>query len=58
MFKPLSVNPIKWSNTLKQFDGKLPENCLSVLTILWGWLLKGQNINKKNGNLREYTINH
>ena len=27
---PLSVNPTKWSNTLKQFVGKLPTNCLSV----------------------------
>ena len=27
---PLSANPTKWSNTLKQFVGKLPPNCLSV----------------------------
>ena len=27
---PLSVNPTKWSNTLKQFVGNLPANCLSV----------------------------
>ena len=27
---PLSVNPTKWSNTLKQVVGKLPTNCLSV----------------------------
>ena len=26
----LSANPTKWSNTLKQFVGKLPTNCLSV----------------------------
>ena len=25
-----SVNPTKWSNTLEQFVGKLPKNCLSV----------------------------
>ena len=25
---PLSANPTKWSNTLKQFAGKLPTNCL------------------------------
>ena len=32
----LSVNPTKWSNTLKQFVGKLPMNCLSVFDhILW-----------------------
>ena len=28
-FDPLSANPTKWSNTLKQFVGKLPANCLS-----------------------------
>ena len=27
---PLSGNPIKWSNTLKQFVAKLSTNCLSV----------------------------
>ena len=27
---PLSDNPTKWSNTLKQFVGNLPTNCLSV----------------------------
>ena len=27
---PLSANPTKWPNTLKQFVGKLPANCLSV----------------------------
>ena len=27
---PLSANPTKWSNTLKQFVGNLPANCLSV----------------------------
>ena len=27
---PLSANPTKWSNTLKQFAGKFPTNCLSV----------------------------
>ena len=26
----LNANPAKWSNTLKQFVGKLPTNCLSV----------------------------
>ena len=30
VINPLSANPIKWSNTLKQFVGKLPTNCLSV----------------------------
>ena len=27
---PLSANPKKWSNTLKQFVGNSPTNCLSV----------------------------
>ena len=30
LFNPLSATPTKWSNTLKQFVGKLPANCLSV----------------------------
>ena len=40
LFKPLSSNPTKWSNTLKQFVSYLPMNCL-CLTILWGWRLQG-----------------
>ena len=31
-FNPLSANPTKWSNTLKQFVGKTQTNCLNVLT--------------------------
>ena len=27
---PLKTNPVKWSNTLKQFVGNLSTNCLSV----------------------------
>ena len=30
LLNPLIANPTKWSNTLKQFVGKLPTNCLSV----------------------------
>ena len=30
VFNPLSANPTKWSNTLKQFVGNLPTNYLSV----------------------------
>ena len=30
LVNPLSANPPKWSNTLKQFVVKLPTNCLSV----------------------------
>ena len=37
----LSVNPTKWSNTLKQSVGNLPTNCLSVFDNFVGWALKG-----------------
>ena len=37
-FNPLSANPTKWSNTLKQF---LSNSRRVWLTILWGWRLKG-----------------
>ena len=40
-FNPLSANPTKWSNTLKQFVGKLPPNCLSVFVHFVGLALKG-----------------
>ena len=36
----LSVNPTKWSNTLKEFVGKLPTNCLSVFDHFVGLALK------------------
>ena len=29
-FNPLNANAAKWSNTLKQFVGNFPTNCLSV----------------------------
>ena len=38
---PLSANPIKWPNTLKQFVGKLPTNCLSVFDHFVKFALKG-----------------
>ena len=40
-FNHLSVNFTKWSNTLKQFVGKLPKNCLSVFDHFVGLALKG-----------------
>ena len=40
-FKPLSVNPTKWSTTLKQLVGKLQANCLSVFDHFVGLALKG-----------------
>ena len=38
---PLSANPTKWSNTLKQFFGKFPTNCLSVFDHFAGLAFKG-----------------
>ena len=37
---PLSANPTKWSNTLKQFVGNLPPNCLSSYDHFVGFALK------------------
>ena len=39
--KPLGAKFIKWSNTLKQFVGKVPANCLSVFDHFMGLALKG-----------------
>ena len=39
-FNPLSTNITKWPNTLKQFVGKLPTNCLSVFDHFVGLVLK------------------
>ena len=38
---PLSANPTKRPNTLKQFVGKLPANCLSVFGHFVNLALKG-----------------
>ena len=38
---PLGANPTNWSNTLKQFVGKLATNCLSVFDHFVGLVLKG-----------------
>ena len=40
-FNPLSAKLTKWPNTLKQFVGKLPTNCLSVFGHFVGLALKG-----------------
>ena len=37
----LSANPTKWSNTLKQFVGNLPTNCLSVFDHFMNLALNG-----------------
>ena len=47
LFDPLSASFKKWSNTLTQFDGKLPTNCLSVFDHFEGLALKeltGRNL--------------
>ena len=41
---PLSANFTKWSNTLKQFFGKLLANCLSVFDHFVGLALKGLTV--------------
>ena len=40
IINPLSAKFIKWSNTLKQFVGKLPTNCLIVFDHFVGLALK------------------
>ena len=40
-FNPLNTNPAKWSNTLKQFVGNLPTNCLSVFDYFVKLAFKG-----------------
>ena len=44
----LSVNPTKWSNTLRQFVGYLSKNCLSVFDHFVGLALKGFIPSKKS----------
>ena len=46
IFNPLSANPTKWSNTLKQFVGNLSKNCLSVFDQYVGLALKGLTLSK------------
>ena len=41
VLNPLSANPTKQPNTLKQFVGKFPTNCLSVFDYLVKLALKG-----------------
>ena len=39
VFNPLSANPTKWSNKLKQFVDNIKGIVRVSLTILWGWRL-------------------
>ena len=43
-FNPLNASRKKWANTLKQFVGKLPMNCLSVFIHFVGLALKGLSL--------------
>ena len=43
-FNPLSANPTKWSNTLKQLVDNLQTNCLSVFDHFVWLELKGLNV--------------
>ena len=47
MFNPLSANPTKWSDTLKQFISNLPTNCLSVSDHFVKLALKGLKKRRK-----------
>ena len=50
---PLSANPTKWSNTLKQLVGKLATNCLSVFDYFVGLALKELSITKRKSFFRK-----
>ena len=41
LFNPLSAKLIKWPDTLKQFVGNFPTNCLSLFGHFVGLALKG-----------------
>ena len=45
IFNPLSANPTKWSNTLKQFVGRFSANCLSMFDHFVRLALKGLKAN-------------
>ena len=57
LFNPLSANPTKWPNTLKQFVGKLPTNCLSVSDHLVKLALKGLTLESITLNLKRKQFN-
>ena len=54
---PLSANPTKWSDTLKQFIGNLPTNLLSVFDHFEKLALKGfKNTAKNDAKLKQCNI--
>ena len=58
-FNPLSANPTKWSNTLKQFVGNLPTNCFCAFDHFVILALKGLKTSycvKANSNFEIHHI--
>ena len=53
---PLSANPTKWSNTLTQFVGNLPINCLSVFVHFTKLALKGLKTNFEYESFKVYQL--
>ena len=53
---PLNAKFTKWSNTLKQFVGKLPKNCLSVFDHLVGLAFKGSSWNFAQGHRNFFEL--
>ena len=47
LLNPLSARLTKWPNTLKQFAGNLPKNCLRMFGHFVGLALKGLNSEKR-----------
>ena len=56
VLNPSSANPTKWSNTLKQFVGKLPSNCLSVFDHFVKLAFKGLILSDNSLQSKLYTI--
>ena len=54
-FNPLNAKFTKWSNTLKQFVGKLPTNCLSVFDHFVGLTLKRLSVLSQRVHLFQKT---
>ena len=51
----LSANPTKWLNTLKQFVGNFPINCLSVFDHFVKLVLKELRDKKEKNNNNSYN---
>ena len=56
-FNALSANPAKWSNTLKQFVGNLPTNCLSVFDHFMNLAFKGLITKYEKNNFMNSVLN-